>query len=1173
MKKNAIISTLLDRQTLVIETLLKEYNFDIITPKHFNDNHKAIADKYNTNCHIIEHTLTEDDFVETIKPLIKNKNQHLQDSSLKIEELLTKNNFSKGFSKYIIELASSRTEKITTIFEGLNLLNKKLNIKALLINQEYMIHEATLVQWALANNIPIIHLCHGALMVRGVGAVRHYLSNHLTLISKHCANTLEDMNTGQGKHHFTSMVNWDIYRNLEITDIFKVRDELNIPEDALIISFYTTFSESFTSTSDQLIYENTLNAFMEAAAKITQETTKPLFFIAKDRPNGTAFSKQQAHHKAKKLGLENNFAYIFERPEKIVVLSDINISPTSSISIESMVMGKATVNLITRPAFLTGITFAANSGVVQCDINGLYASLKEIIEDEAKREELISISSENKDFVYPTVELNATQRTTATIFEIIGEPQLAKKVLTDDNFYNNLNTQGEDQRFIVNDAFQTWRSKTQPDEITGQLMGERYNTWKNKPTFHLLLVVDESLFSALAVTLDSFELQIYKHYGISILSTAPCPIENLEEQGNIQWVQTATPFEDVNQVIESVDADWLLQLWPGDELHPQALFNIADYANLNPDWLAIYGDEVLVKLTEEELDDDVSRLGTSHPEDPAFKPDFNLDLLRSTDYVNRAVAFRKDAWQALEGYLPFAYRQNEDLVFRLAERMTLPAIGHVPYILVNRSPYTNQLIESEDYEALGATIRQLHLARCGYEQAKVLPGLHSGVYNTEYNLPALAEQADLLIATPALDLNLYNCLNSYLTSDALEATQLHLAAPVTEAELNTWLAEQNLNTKFKGKLPILVSLEEWQGELAAWQKLVEASKSEAIIFAVNRLRFVQATWLNALLDQLQRPDLAMAAPRLVSSNASIISAGQILGKNGLVGDLYENFFLEQEITGLPRAWCEQNFNVLNPSCLAVKRSKLLEQKPFNSTYKSLLGMNDLQIQLCLAGNKLVWTPLSSIALVGSNAYQNFEDDNKLFKKKWFHLLTKDPAFNPNLALRGSGLDADTLLAGKWHHLLHQRPRILSIISDPTPKQTDLSKELTQIFTSKELKESVQAQSYGHLSASEASSVNAVELARLNPDVCIYTGKPNALINTIKDLASHTTIKQWVLISSQLDFDNWKLAKEHLAGYLVTDLALFSSLDTDANTLLLTEDEAGKSICKKRVTLWVEQLFN
>src|SRR5690554_6762124 len=137
MKKNAIISTLLDRQTLVIETLLKEYNFDIITPKHFNDNHKAIADKHNTNCHIIEHTLTEDDLVETIKPLIKNKNQHLQDSSLKIEEPLTKNNFSKDFSKYIIELASSRTEKITTIFEGLNLLNNKLNIKALLINQEY----------------------------------------------------------------------------------------------------------------------------------------------------------------------------------------------------------------------------------------------------------------------------------------------------------------------------------------------------------------------------------------------------------------------------------------------------------------------------------------------------------------------------------------------------------------------------------------------------------------------------------------------------------------------------------------------------------------------------------------------------------------------------------------------------------------------------------------------------------------------------------------------------------------------------------------------------------------------------------------------------------------------------------------------------------------------------
>ncbi|GLR63042.1 hypothetical protein [Marinospirillum insulare] len=1169
MKKNAIISTLLDRQILILNPLLNETSFDLITPKLFTSTHKAIAKSHDVKCITIENTFsTEEEAL--IKEEAELKNTLLDKNKPKLDKFLKENNYQSSFSDYIIESAKKRTEKIITLYKGLDKLKEEYNIKALLTNQEYLIHEATLVQWAKYNNIPSIHLCHSPYVARNLGSIRQFIADHLTLTTSRCIDTLDDMETGKGQKHITGLVNWDSYRTIELNNIIDLKTKLTIPDEALVVSFFTTYAVHENATSDPLTYEKTLDAFMEAAAKINEESERSVFFIIKDRPSGVSFSNQRANHLAKKLGLENNFAYIFDRPESVILISDITVSPGSSIAVESMAMGCATIELVSRQVFLGGLIYAANDGVAQCEAKDLYSTLSELIYDEDKRESLTNLSSNNNKYVYPTIELSATKKATAKILEIIGEKELSDKVLDNDSFYDNLNTQGYDHRFYINDKFKIWRTSTQPNELTGQLMGERYNAWKNQPTFHLLLVVDESLFNALATTLDSFELQIYKHYGITILSTAPCPIEDLSKQENIQWIQAATPFEAINQAIEDIDADWIMQLWPGDELHPQALFNLADYADLNPDWLAIYGDEVLVKLSDKKLDNDESRLGTSLPEDPAFKPDFNLDLLRSTDYVNRCVAFRKDAWQALGGYQAYAYRQNEDLIFRLAERMTIPAIGHVPYILVNRSPYTDQLIDSNNYEKLGSEIRLQHLVRCGYNQANVNAGLYQGVYNIQYNLPDLTVKADLLVATPALDTNLANFIRSYLKSNATNQTLLYLAIPTDTVDFTAWLIEEKLT--FKDHQPKLVPLHSWQGELAAWRELISASESELVIFALNRLRFVQPTWIDALLDQLQRPDIAMAAPRLVSTNASILSAGQILGKNGLVGDLYENFFLEQEVTGLPRAWCEQNFNALNPACLAVKRSKLMEQGGFSSDFTSLLAVNDLQIKLCLAGNKLVWTPLSSVVLVGSNNYQLMPEDKQLFKKNWFALLTHDPAFNPNLALRGSGLDADDLLAGKWHHQHRQRPRVLTLISDPNPEQIHLGQSLTKIFVSNELKEQVQVQNYSHLSAANAAVVNSIELARLQPDLCIYSGKPEAFTNTIEDLAGNTTIQQWVLVSNEADFQHWKKMETHLTGYLIADMKLFQSLSCEVNIRLVL-DSNTEEICSKRLVAWVEEVFN
>ncbi|SFC14295.1 Glycosyltransferase involved in cell wall bisynthesis [Marinospirillum celere] len=1138
MKQPAIISTLLDRQAGLLDAVLREQPMDIIAPRLFAETARQLGKKHQVKVHIIEEAVSSYDQLTATKELAASYNAKLEASHEPLENWLEQQGQKASLAPRILKVAEGRTEKLLTLYRGLDLLHQELDIQALLVNQEYMIHEATLVNWAKHRDVPSVHFCHCPYTFRSVGSMRHFVSSHMTLTSERCNLTLDDMQTGHGERQVTGLINWDAYRDIGFEHLIQINEQLAIPDDALVISFFTSYAFRESACADPETYEKSLDAFLQAAAEVQAATDEELFFIVKDRPSGIAFGEEQVKHKAKKFGLEKNLAYLFIRPEVVVARSDITISCGSGIALEGMALGKPTIELVIRQTFLANLVFAADDGVIQCEPPTLAAELLRLVEDEDLREDIADIVIDKDDLIEPTQLQQATQESAAYLLEILGKEDAAEKVRSADDFYDHLQVMGQDARFQQTNAFQVWRARTQPNELTGQLMGERYNQWQHKPSFHLVVVADKSLFDALANTLDSFELQIYPHYGVSIISPDACPDESLLSSPNLQWVQSEKPFEAINEVISQVEADWVMQLWPGDELQPQALFNLADYANINSDWLAIYGDEVLIKPTTDDLADDESRLGTSEHTDPIFKPDFNLDLLRSTDYVNRATAFRKDAWTAMEGFRALAYRQTEDLVFRIAERMTLPAIGHLPNILVHRSTFMDNLVASDEHEALGALIRQEHLVRCQFEKAQVQPGLHPQIYNTRYQITDSQPVTDLLIATSGLNDSLRGCLVSLKEQLSADTLQIYVSVP-SKAEAQAWLLEEGLDfTQINW-----VEQADFSANLALqWKRLIEASQADYFILAFDRVRWVQSNWLHSLLDQLQRPDVAMTGPRLVSSRATIISAGQILGKDGLVGDLYRDFFLEQEVPGLPRAWCEQNFNALNPSCIAIKRSAYEQQGGLDEAMVSHLAVNDLQLKLCTQGQKLVWTPLSTV-VVTDPLLPPPDKDVEAFKGRWFNLLPQDPAFNPNLELRGSGVFPDILLSGRWHLYHHQRPQLLAAFLDQQTEQVESAASIIKGLHEADKNEIIQLQEHHYLSSNPVQPINTVELARLMPDTCVYIGSPTDHEALLKDTPTYTQIEQWAVITSSMDWEAWQPLEEHLTGWLFTDAGVEAKCTT------------------------------
>ncbi len=581
-------------------------------------------------------------------------------------------------------------------------------------------------------------------------------------------------------------------------------------------------------------------------------------------------------------------------------------------------------------------------------------------------------------------------------------------------------------RRLLNEKFwdnnyQQWIKKHTLRDIDAKIYAERLVSVAGiNPVIHLLVTARAGREELLADTLDSIGGQLYENWRLSIITDAQIPEGSLDANDQIQWRAVTAGGEFVSAVNDaalSFEADWVVQVEAGDRLAPQALVTCASYIKIQPQWRLIYVD-----------DDLISKSGDRY--DARFKPDMNLDLLRSTPYVGNFLVTRRDAFHAVGGFTGLENSAGYDLTFKCVETFGESAIGHIQDVLYHRLDWNEKQLLTESREAACKQALEQHHARSGLN-AQVVAGLLPHSYFSEYEHPRMPLVTLIVPTRDRLDL-LQPCVESVLNKTSYPNFEIIV---VDNDSQDPETLAYMLNLPVRDKRVRVIRYPHPYNYSAMNNLAARDARGEYLLFLNNDTVVIQPQWLSRMVAFGQRNDVGIVGARLVYPNKTVQHVGLIAGMG--VHGVCEHVNIGNPLAApgyLGRSQMTQNLSVVTAACMLVRKSIYDEVNGFDEVqFKVLFNDVDFCLRVKQRGWKIVWTPYATVLHHGSISLKGFTDTQDetrgrheldIMLDKWLPELSSDPAFNRNLSLLHRYVSVDTEVDARWDPNFHERKRIM-----------------------------------------------------------------------------------------------------------------------------------------------------
>ena len=545
-----------------------------------------------------------------------------------------------------------------------------------------------------------------------------------------------------------------------------------------------------------------------------------------------------------------------------------------------------------------------------------------------------------------------------------------------------------------------WFEKHKPS--AEELERQRKKKWKNPPLISVAVPAYRTPPGFLEQMILSVKEQTYPHWELCIVNASRgedgmeqvlgryaggderIRVKNLEENLGIAG--------NTNEALEMARGEFVGLLDHDDLLAPQALFRIAEALTADPQADAVYTDE-----------DKVTTDLSEHFQ-PHFKPDFNLDLLRSNNYITHFFVVRTRLAREAGGFRrEFDGAQDYDFIFRCTEEAK--KVLHVPEVLYHwrthkASTADNPASKMYAFEA-GKRAIEAHLARCGQEGTVSLRK-DLGFYRVEY--PVQGEPlVSILIPNRDQKETLEKCLNSIWEKSTYNNYEILIVENNSSSpEIFNYYREIE-------KRPGVQILTWKEGfNYSAINNFGEKSAAgDYLLFLNNDVEVINPGWIEELLGNCQRKEVGIVGAKLYYPDDTIQHAGTVIGIGGIAGHAFLN--MPRSRTGyLHKASLQMDLSAVTAACMMMKRQVFKQLGGFEERLSVAFNDVDLCLRTVQAGYLVVYNPEVELYHYESKSrgaedseekVRRFQEEIEFMRCRWMDLLKKgDPYYNRNLTL-------------------------------------------------------------------------------------------------------------------------------------------------------------------------------
>ena len=624
-----------------------------------------------------------------------------------------------------------------------------------------------------------------------------------------------------------------------------------------------------------------------------------------------------------------------------------------------------------------------------------------------------------------------------------------------------------------------------------ELLPETMANWPRIPKIVPVIIDEQGSVSALELTLQSLAAQEYVPE-LTLVLSASCTEAQLDER------VVRMPLQDdwrqqLNELLPQLDgADWFYLLRAGDRLVVPALLVMAERIALSRTLMCLYSDE--------------GGLSEGESTEPVFKPDFNLDLMRSYPYVGRALAFERERFLALGGFdSVFGELAPHDVLLRMVENDGLQAVGHISEILLESAFDLAKWLSEPQLADNNAQLLEAHLHRLGISH-DIRRGSSALLNRVDYR-HASQPLVSIVIVSKDQTAAVQRCVESLLEKTAYGEYELLLVDNGSEtAEAKAWF--DGMSQLGSERIRVLDC--PLQDNVAAVRNVtVSQARGEYVLLLNPYSVITHGDWLTEMLNHAQRPEVGVVGAKIFNPDGRVLHAGLILGLQGPAGVPF--YGESMHATGyMYRLLVTQDLSAVGSDCLMVRKSVF---EAVGGLDEEHLAQSLHEVDLCLRvgqeGYLVVWTPFAQLALgaqpvVAANDAEValHTQEQEVFYKRWLPIVARDPAYNANLSLNGivgSSFRLDPGLRTGWSPF--SQPQLPKILALPVNASAIGHYRVTQPLI--ELEAAGRALGRIHYNLP-----SIIEVERQSPDVIILQGRySEGSINEIPSLQKYSNARR------------------------------------------------------------------